>query len=170
MHATIRTANLLGAAGLAVADLMLAAMTRAAGVSASAAAALVVLRNSPGLGVTELGRRIGLSQSAATRMVDSLRASGLVRRQVKPGRQVSLSLTEAGGRAVRQLIRARAEPLNELVGTLDPAQRAALDELLDVLLAHLYRQVGETELLCRVCDRASCVQGSHCPVGAAARS
>lgn len=76
MHEAARTANLLGATALAVTDLALAGVARAAGTSTSGAAALVVLVASPGLSVTELGRRVGLSQPAAARMVDSLQAGG----------------------------------------------------------------------------------------------
>ncbi|MGH3368275.1 MAG: MarR family transcriptional regulator, partial [Nocardioidaceae bacterium] len=72
MHDTTRTANLLGAASLGVADLMLEGATAPAGVGASGSAALVMLAHAPGLSVTELGRRIGLSQPAAARMVGAL--------------------------------------------------------------------------------------------------
>jgi MarR family transcriptional repressor of emrRAB len=166
-----RTANLLGAAALAVTDLMRAGITDAAGVGASAAAALVVLRHSPGLTVTELGRRVGLTQPAATRMVGSLRAGGLVERTpTSGGRTVAISLTDLGRRAVAQLLDGRTEPLRQLVETLDPAQRSALDELLDALLTRLYHRVRDEELLCRLCDRVSCVRGGPCPVGTASRS
>ncbi|MGH3879689.1 MAG: MarR family transcriptional regulator, partial [Actinophytocola sp.] len=91
-----RVANLLGATALAVTDLMLAGATRAAGVSTSGAAALLVLRAAPGLSVTELGRRVGLTQPAAARMVATLEASGLASRRATPGRAVAMHLTAAG--------------------------------------------------------------------------
>ncbi|MFC7743116.1 MarR family transcriptional regulator [Nocardiopsis composta] len=84
MHDSHRTANLLGATALAVNDVALAGATKAAGVSASGAAALVTLSAAPGLSVTELGRRVGLTQSAAARMVDSLENAGLVERRSSP--------------------------------------------------------------------------------------
>ncbi|WP_460352193.1 MarR family transcriptional regulator [Actinoallomurus acanthiterrae] len=55
--------------------------------------ALVVLSGSPGLGVTELGRRVGLSQPAAARMVDSLEGHGLALRRATSGRSVAVDLT-----------------------------------------------------------------------------
>jgi DNA-binding MarR family transcriptional regulator len=73
MHDDFRTANLLGATVLALSDVVVAEATRAADTSSSGAAALVVLSTAPGLSVTELGRRIGLSQSAAARMVGAWR-------------------------------------------------------------------------------------------------
>jgi hypothetical protein len=83
---------------------------------------------------------------------------------------VSISLTDSGRRAVVQLLDARAEPLRQLVETLDPAQREALDDLLDTLLTRLYHRVRDEELLCRLCDRVGCVRGAPCPVGTASRS
>lgn len=178
-HPAHHTANLLGATALAVTDLALAGMTRAAGLSSSGAAALVVLAGAPGLGasglgvtelsVTELGRRVGLSQPAAARMVDSLEARGLVGRRPGPGRRVSVSLTAAGKRASRELLAARGAPLADLLGVLDEAERRALDGLLHKLLTRLHAEVGSADLLCRLCDRGRCVQGAVCPVGEAER-
>lgn len=168
MHDLDRTANLLGAAALAMTDLLVSGAT-ATGVSASGAAALVVLRETPGLSVTELGRRVGLSQSAAARMVDSLVAAGLVRRQGTSGRAVSVRPTARGARTATRLLAARAEPLADLVATLDDRDRAALDRLLPTLLTRLHARVGSTELVCRLCDRAACTARTTCPVGEAGR-
>lgn len=164
-----RTANLLGAAALAVTDLTLAAAAGVAGLGQSAAAALVGLRVSPGLSATELGRRIGLSQPAAARMLDSLVAAGLVRRERGAGRMVPVRLTAHGARTADALLVARAEPLAELVGELDEADRSDLDRVLATLLARLYRRVGITDLLCRLCDRSACTRRAQCPVGAEAK-
>jgi MarR family transcriptional regulator, negative regulator of the multidrug operon emrRAB len=167
---THRTANLLGATALAVTDLALTGATKAAGVSASASAALVSLAASPGPSVTELGRRVGLSQSAAARMVDSLEAEGLVERQQGPGRWVSVKPTATGRRTARKLLAARGAPLTEIVGVLDEKDQLALSGLLDKLLTRLYGEVGDSHLLCRLCDRGSCTgEGAVCPVGQAER-
>lgn len=164
-----RTANLLGAAALALTDLTLDAATQAAGISASGAAGLVVLATTPGLSVTELGRRVGLSQSASARMVDALEAAGLAERQPGPGRWVTVHPTEAGSRATGALLAARGSPLIDVVATLDDADQEALARLLTRLLARLYDRVGNAELMCRLCDRACCTTGSTCPVGQAER-
>ncbi len=170
MHDTTRTANLLGASALAVADLLLAGATRAAGVSASGAAALVVLSASTGLSVTELGRRVGLSQSAAARMVDSLEADGLVERHRDRPRWVTVRLTRAGRQASRRLLGARGTPLTEMVAALDEPDQEALADLLAKLLTRLFGEVGSSELICRLCDRAACTAEATCPVGAAERA
>lgn len=169
MHDEQRTANLLGATALAVTDLALAGARRAAEVSASGAGALVVLSASPRISVTELGRRVGLSQSAAARMVDSLGAADLVRRHSGAGRSVSVELTAKGRQAVTRLLAARAEPLTELVSVLDAPEQVVLAGLLAKLLTRLHAEVGSSDLLCRLCDRVSCTRSAVCPVGQAER-
>jgi len=169
MHDKERTTNLLGAASLAISDLSLAAVTNAAETSASSAAALVVLVESPGVSVTELGRRVGLSQSAAARMVDSLQVAGLVDRQRGAGREVRVTPTMAGRDAAARLLQARGLALTHLVAALDPSEQDTLAALLAKLLAGLYGEVGSSELLCRLCDRPACTKSATCPVGQAER-
>lgn len=168
-NASGRTANLLGATALAVTDLALAGATEAAGTSSSGAAALVVLSASPRLSVTELGRRVGLSQSAAARMVDSLEAGRLVTRQPGLGRFVNIEVTSMGRRAARELLAARGTPVSEVLAVLDDDEQKELAGLLAKLLARLYGEVGNAELMCRLCDRASCTTNATCPVGQAER-
>lgn len=108
MHDSGRTANLLGAAALAVTDGTLAVAPSAAGTSVSGSAALVTLLDAPTLSVTDLGRRIGLSQPAAARMVDSLEAAGLVLRP-SAGRSVALRLIGDGTRAAEGVLRSRVD-------------------------------------------------------------
>ncbi|MBQ0863602.1 MULTISPECIES: MarR family winged helix-turn-helix transcriptional regulator [unclassified Streptomyces] len=170
MHDEIRTANLLGAASLALSDRLLAGVTAAAGTSSSGAAALVVLSTDPGLSVTELGRRVGLSQSAAARMVDGLEKQGLIRRESTWGRWVAIHPTDAGTRAAHSLLTSRGEALTGALRHLDEDEQAQLDALLSKLLAGLYRQPGDAERLCRLCDRGVCVRDdATCPVGQADR-
>lgn len=165
-----RTANLLGAAALALGDLVLAETTAATGTSASGAAALTVLADAPGLGATELGRRIGLSQPAAARMVDSLESAGLLRRERLSGKSVALRLTRDGRRAADRARAARHDALALGVGGLDDHQQDVLAELLGVLLDRVYDQIGSADRMCRLCDRAACVaRQAVCPVGAAER-
>jgi len=139
------------------------------GTSTSGAAALVVLVAPPGLSVTELGRRVGLSQPAAARMVDSLQAAGLVQRRPGSWREVRVTPTPAGHDAASRLLAAREQPLHDLVSVLDDDEQHALADLLAKLLARLYAEVGSSELLCRLCDRASCTADATCSVGHAER-
>lgn len=161
-----RTANLLGAAALAVHDLTVA---RASGrLSASGAAAVVVLACGD-VSVTELGRRVGLTQSAAARMVDSLAADGVVARLSRAGRVVQVSLTDDGHRVAGELLAARAASLESVLSVLGERERERLDGLLGKLLTRLYEDIGSAELICRRCDRAACTTDAVCPVGQAER-
>jgi MarR family transcriptional regulator, negative regulator of the multidrug operon emrRAB len=170
MHDDARTANLLGAAALVLSDVFLSSVTAAASASPSAAAALVILDRTPGLSVTELGRRVGLSQPAAARMVEGLERQGMVRRERTWGRWVAVRPTEAGTQAARGLLSARADALREALGELEDDEQADLDRLLAKLLAGLHRVPGDADRLCRLCDRGACVnQGQICPVGQAER-
>lgn len=166
-------ANLLGASALALTDLALGGATRAAGVTTSGAAALVSLAATSGLSVTELGRRVGLSQPAASRLVDSLEADGLVERRPNPfgGRWMIIHATAAGHEAARHLLAARGDPLAEVVSVLEAHEQRTLGDLLEKVLTRVYERVGEAQYICRMCDRASCMaESSDCPVGAAERA
>jgi MarR family transcriptional regulator, negative regulator of the multidrug operon emrRAB len=172
MHDIGTTANLLGAAALAVNDMALGNATRAAGLSTSGAAALVSLSASPDISVTELGRRVGLTQSAAARMVDSLEADGLVERFPHRfnKRWVTLRMPPLGHATTHHILGARGEPLSDIVARLDEDDQQALADLLVKLLTHLYEHTGNAQYLCRLCDRTSCgTTHSTCPVGEAER-
>ncbi|HEX2053232.1 MAG TPA: MarR family transcriptional regulator, partial [Actinomycetota bacterium] len=114
-----RVANLLGATALNVTNLALSQMRHVADLGESASAALITLVEHPGLSVTGLGGRIGLSQPAAARMVDGLVARGFVTRQPGSGRTVELQLTRSGRRTAAKLLVARSEALGELIKDLD---------------------------------------------------
>lgn len=169
MHETNRVANLLGATALAVTDLALGGASRTAGVSSTGAAALVSLAAHPGMNVTELGRRVGLSQSAAARMVDSLEADGLVERRPSSAssRLTLVHPTDPGRETAHRIIEARTRPLAELVGELAPPDQRRLGALLGRLLDGLYDQIGHGQYMCRMCDRDSCQAEAPCPVGEA---
>ncbi|HJQ45452.1 MAG TPA: MarR family transcriptional regulator [Amycolatopsis sp.] len=165
-----RAANLLGAFAVTVSDLVLADATAAAGTSASGAAALVVLSTAPGLSVTELGRRVGLSQPAAARMVDSLEQRGLVERRDTLTRSVAVHLTRSGAGAARTVLGDRGGRLADLATALDQREQATLAKLLGKLLTAACEHVPDADRLCRLCDRAACVAGgTTCPVGVACR-
>jgi MarR family transcriptional repressor of emrRAB len=168
MHES-RLANLLGATVLNLSDRMTAAAAAAAGVSLSGTAALVVLAEFPGLGGTELGRRIGLSQPASARMLDQLAARGLVERQSRQGRAVAVVLTPEGRAAAKRALEARQEVLVTALHAVPG--KATLEPVLEQLLRGLHDEVREGDLMCRLCDRPGCVANQKsCPVGEAGRS
>ncbi|MBE8520696.1 MarR family transcriptional regulator [Amycolatopsis sp. H6(2020)] len=167
MHS--RTGNLLGAAALAVTDLTLAGTTGTARLSARAGAALVVLATAPKISVTDLGRRVGLSQSAAARMVDSLQAAGFVERRPGPSREVAVQLTPTGRHTARDMLASRTKVLTDVLEVLDDRERDTLAALLAKMLPRLYERIGSADLLCRLCDRRTCTTDAACPVGQAER-
>lgn len=166
MHS--RVANLLGATALAVTDLTTRGAT-ASGLSPSGAAAVVVLASSGPLSGTELGKRVGLTQSAAVRLVNSLVSAGLAERSSRAGRVVLVALTPDGRAAAESLLAAREAVLAPALSALSARQREQLTGLLEPVLAALYGQIRSSELMCRLCDRAVCVSDAVCPVGQAER-
>lgn len=169
MHDTRRTANLLGAAALGVVDLVLKGALAPAGVGSSGSAALVMLAHAPGLSVTELGRRVGLSQPAAARMVESLEGRRLVERRPGTGRAVAVHPTRSGRRAASSLLSGREGLLTEVLAALSDAEQRDLEAGLTKVLAVLEGRIGDPDLVCRLCDRPACIAGgATCPVSAAA--
>ncbi|MGW1743335.1 MarR family transcriptional regulator [Nocardia sp. NPDC001965] len=159
-----RTANILGATALAVTDLMLERVADDTGIGASAAAALVVLAGSPGLSGTELGRRVGSSQPAAARMIDTLLRRELVERRPGRGREIAVRLTARGRRAAADILTARADGLAQVLTPLDASERDTLATLLGKLLTGLHADIDNADLLCRLCDRGTCAIAAPCPV------
>ncbi|UYM05844.1 MarR family winged helix-turn-helix transcriptional regulator [Solicola gregarius] len=162
-----RTANLLGAAALALTDVTLGDAARVGQLSTSSAAALVTLLSNPGLSVSELGRRVGLSQPAAARMVEALEANDLVERvpSTVNRRWMTVRPTRQGNRLANQLLSTRNAPLVDVIGALDAHDQGALAELLEKILTHLSGQVGRAQYICRFCDRQGCTKSAPCPVG-----
>lgn len=172
MHDTERTANLLGAASLALTDLALREARHVRQLSTSSCAALVTLLADPELSVSEVGRRVGLSQPAAARMVDALEADDLVERAPSTvnRRWTTVRPTQQGDQLARQLLSGRNTPLEDIVVRLDECDQQALTKLLEKILTQVYDEVGQAQRICRLCDRGSCTRSAPCPVGQAERA
>ncbi|MBB5154671.1 MarR family winged helix-turn-helix transcriptional regulator [Saccharopolyspora phatthalungensis] len=165
-----RLANLLGAAALAVTDEVHGAV-RTTGLNPSQVTALVLLRGESGLSVTELAKRIGIHQTACTRMVDALQERGLVERRHTVGKWTHVHPTEAGLQAAEDVLQARGHSLLRVIARLGDDDRRALVDGLEKLLTGLYEEVGSADRICRMCDRPACTPTGHaCPVGAAERA
>ncbi|TDP96681.1 MarR family winged helix-turn-helix transcriptional regulator [Labedaea rhizosphaerae] len=169
MNDGVRLANLLGAAGLGVAAVVADGTAEFAGLSASAAAALVLLREGDGLTGTELGRRIGITQSAAARVVAALERDGYVTRGAWVGREVGVQLTDAGRRVGQVMLEERQKHLQGLLDGFDEHEQAALAPLLEKLLVKIYEYEQNSGRVCRLCDRDACTNNAVCPVGQAER-
>ena len=167
-----RTANLLGALSLVIADRTADAMADAGGRPESAAAALSALLHFLDRPSVDLLRQVlGLTSSGTVRLLDRLEESGYVRRGPgADGRSASISLTDAGESAAQQVAAARAAVLDGALGALSPGEREAFDQLAGKVLAGLIRGPGATRWICRLCDTGACRRpAGGCPVGNAAR-
>lgn len=170
MHDKRRVANLFGAAALAATGAMMAAAEQVTEGGLSASAALVTLASEPGLRVTELGRRIGLSQPATVRMIDALATRGLVRRVAGPDRRsVSLRLTPEGRNRARRILAEREQALVKMLAPLGDEALPALDAALSAVLDRLTSEGASLYQTCRLCDEGACAAEAACPVDEAWR-
>jgi DNA-binding MarR family transcriptional regulator len=178
-----RLANLVGAWTLAVADRLEAATSAAAGRGGQAPAALVALHEFAGGGtIDELSEVLGLTHSAAVRLVDVLVADGHVARRPVPRdrRAVSIVLTASGRTAAQRIIRARAQAVEATLDGLTDAQRRSLTTLAERLAGDLTalrldeRRRGAVPpggWLCRLCDFETCGRPEgRCPAASRAKS
>jgi MarR family transcriptional regulator, negative regulator of the multidrug operon emrRAB len=166
-----RVANLLGALSLAVADRMRGATEAAAGYGGSAPAALAALSTHlDGEPIDALRRSLGLTHSAAVRLVDRFADAGLVERgRGRDGRSVSVAMTAAGREAGREVVRARQQALAELLEGLTASQRRALAGVCEAMLGELTTSRADARNICRLCDPGACGHPEgRCPVTLAA--
>jgi MarR family transcriptional regulator, negative regulator of the multidrug operon emrRAB len=158
-----RTANLLGALGLALADAQAALLT-SFGLQATDAAALNAIGLVPGCSIGTVRVALGITHPGTVRTVDRLVAAGLVERRAGvDGRTVSLFLTTEGSKTWQRLTDARLELLENLVASLSPSRRADLERVASSLLSALTGDEASAEHICRLCDERRCPQ-DRCPV------
>src|SRR3954447_8852280 len=157
-----RLAQLLGVLALASADRCRAAVESAVGRGGAHAGALVHLDAHPGGSVQALADVLDVSQPAAVRIADRLAADGLVERRPGADRRVrALRLTPKGRRAAADVLSERAGALDKLVSALEPRERAALERLLEKLVAALAHDRPGALTVCRLCDRSVCCAGAR---------
>lgn len=163
-----RTANLLGALGLAVADRIAEAARQTLRHAGETPAALVVIGYGLGPSNDQLRRILGLSHPGSVRLVDRLVADGLVeRRQAKDRRAIALYLTVEGHALREALLRERLAMIRPVLEPLDSAEQETLAALLHKLLAALPTSDVERCTVCRLCDGRVC---TSCPIPAEFRS
>jgi MarR family transcriptional regulator, negative regulator of the multidrug operon emrRAB len=166
-----RDANLLGAVSLAVLDRMGEATRAASGHGGSAPAALAALTTYlEGSSIDALARALGLSHSAAVRLVDRLEGAGLVRRERGgDGRSVAIGVTDAGRTTGRAVLAERERALDGVLDVLDDRERAELARLHERLLGGLTTGRAAARTICRMCDPHGCGHyDGRCPVTLAA--
>jgi DNA-binding MarR family transcriptional regulator len=174
-----RLANLIGAWALAVADRVEAATIAEVGRGGQAPAALVALHEfADGQTIEDLRQVLGLTHSAAVRLVDGLESDGHAARGWSAGdrRAVSVALTASGRVAARRILRARAEAVDAALDGLTDAQRRSLTTLAERLTGDMAalrleeRRRGAPPAggwLCRMCDFVACGRAEgRCPAAA----
>lgn len=159
-----RTANLLGAVGLAVADRIQEIARDVLSRAGETPAALVVIGYDTGPSNDELRRILRLSHPGSVRLVDRLVGDGLVeRREGRDRRAIALYLTNRG-RALREdLLKGRLSAIRPLVASLTEPEQETLATLLHKMLSSMETTNLERCTLCRMCDDRVCV---NCPIPA----
>src|SRR4051794_40452775 len=119
-----RTANLLAAAAVRIADLVHSSTAVTTGRGAQAPAAVVLLARPEQRAIEDLRQALQLSHSATVRLVDRLVQDGLVKRAPgDDGRTVIPTLTATGRRTAGAIQRARASAVKPLLAALEPEER-----------------------------------------------
>ena len=179
--AIARLSNLLGAWGLAVTDRVGAAAAASAGRGGQAPAALVALHQfAGGRTIEELRQVLGLSHSAAVRLIDALVADGqVVREQAADDRRsVAVGLTTSGRATARRIIAARQRAIEVTLERLTDTELRSLTRLAERLTGDLAdlrlneRRHGVSPAggwLCRLCDFRACGRSEgRCPAAISA--
>ena len=167
-----QVANRLGAAALTLSDRVRDATEEATGKAGGVPAALVSLHVwADGKSVDVLAEAMRVSHSRAVRIVDSLEAAGLVRREPDPsdGRRALVRLEPAGRELAQRALEARSGALTATVARLDAADVRDLDRLIGALLDATTVDTRAAMETCRLCDAHVCghYEGT-CPVTQAA--
>jgi MarR family transcriptional repressor of emrRAB len=159
-----RTANLLGALGIALADAQTAELAASSGLAPTDAAALNAVGVAPGCSIRAVRVALGITHPGTVRTVDRLAAAGLVERRAGvDGRTVSLHLTAAGEEMWQRQADARLGWLERTIARLAPAERADVERVVSALLAAVTGDEASAERICRLCDEYRCPQ-DRCPV------
>ena len=162
-----RTGNLLGALVTALGDAQRVASESTSGQGGATPAALTYLLQEPGAGIDRISGPLGLTQSAATRLVDRLERDGKARREPGAnGRKVAIFLTQEGPREAKRLLELRSGLMSDAMSVLGPHERTVLTGLLERMLAHLTTDADHGQRICRMCALDECPKQS-CPVDTA---
>lgn len=160
-----RLAQLLGVMAVAASDRLRDSVEAESAHGGSAPAALVHLQAYPGQPVESLRQVLGISQPATVRLVNRMVGEGLAERRPGPDRRsVALCLTDPGQAAATAVLVRRSQSLAHLLEVLDPAQRRALEPLLERLVAGLADDRRQALRVCRLCDRKACARKPGCPL------
>jgi MarR family transcriptional regulator, negative regulator of the multidrug operon emrRAB len=159
-----RSANLITALVVGLADALDETTRGAGGHGATGAAALTTILFNPGERIDQLSRVLGITGSGTVRLVDRLAADGLVERgRGRDRRSVALWLTAAGGALAQQIVTERRAVLRRALEPLSREQAAGLAAIAEPVLAAMAVDRDRADRICRLCDYVACPQ-DRCPV------
>jgi DNA-binding MarR family transcriptional regulator len=117
---------------------------RTIGASTEQIAILVTIKYAPGIGVGELAARERVSKPAMSKLVARLERDGLVERTPVEGdrRRRGLHVTAEGHRLLRRVRSRRTAWLATRLGTLGPAELAAVEAAVEPLAHLLHAEDG----------------------------
>ena len=150
--------NKIAALALAITD---SALAKSEDLAPTAVAALISIRDTEPLSIGDIAGIVGLTHSAAVRLVDRLEKDWLVRRQRRVGREVMVEITARGKRRAQQLQEHRAAATAALLVGLTDAEVRALEQVIDRIIALRAADGMPVPQFCRMCRRGHCDCGLH---------
>jgi DNA-binding MarR family transcriptional regulator len=116
-----------------------ACYARGQNLSMSQISALFQLNHRGGLAVSQLSEGLGVSQAAASQLLDRLVQQGLVTRQENPKdrREKLLVLTEKGQETVLGAIRTRESWLQRMEARMTPEELEKVSEALEIMIGKM---------------------------------
>lgn len=151
--------NKMAALALAMTDAMLAETEQ---LAPTAVAALMTIGERDSLSIGDIAEIVGLTHSAAVRMVDRLENDGYVRRRGRVGREVMVEITLHGRRQADLFHARRLRAIAAFIAKLERHEQQGLGDLVDAIIArHVAVRPGAENQFCRMCQRAVCTCGLH---------
>ncbi len=125
---------------------------RDSGISMQQLGVLMYLQRSGKCGISKIGSDMGVTNAAASQMIERLLQQGLLQREEDPNdrRVRNVVLTEKGHQLVDESIQVRLSWLDELAQLLTPDQQAEVTGALD-LLTQAAQQLEELEPMQEEC-------------------
>ncbi len=163
-HSTRVTENTVGALSVLLCDRINEALAKSMGMTGESASGLIMVGSNEFQPIADLSGLLGLTHSAAVRLVARLQNAGwLTKTRGTDRRQVLLSLTPAGVRKRRGLLAARSKAISKLLRTLTDDEQAVLAQIGRKLLA-CHTSIGANGHPCRLCEAGACQGQADCPM------
>jgi DNA-binding MarR family transcriptional regulator len=125
---------------------------RDSGISMQQLGVLIYLQRSGNCGISKIGSDLGVTNAAASQMIERLLQQGFLQRKEDPNdrRVRNVVLTEKGRQLVDESIQVRHGWLDELAQLLTPDQQAEVSAALN-LLTQAAQQLGDLEPIQEEC-------------------